>query len=71
MLSYAARVSACLICRQVDLAPHEVLYSVTIPLNARHEYVQEFKQSPRREDDIAIVNAGKQASKQAARRCAS
>lgn len=45
-------------CRQVDLAPHEVLYRVTIPLTAQHEYVQEFKQSPRREDDIAIVNAG-------------
>jgi hypothetical protein len=29
-----------------------------VPFNTPHEYVKEFKQSPRREDDIAIVNAG-------------
>lgn len=45
-------------CRQVDLQPHEILYKVTIPFTQHHEYVKEFKQSPRREDDIAIVNAG-------------
>lgn len=45
-------------CRQVDLQPHEVLYKVVVPLTRPHEYVKEFKQSPRREDDIAIVNAG-------------
>ncbi|PNW76169.1 hypothetical protein CHLRE_12g545101v5 [Chlamydomonas reinhardtii] len=44
--------------RQVDLQPHEVLYKVVVPLTRPHEYVKEFKQSPRREDDIAIVNAG-------------
>ncbi|KAG2484282.1 hypothetical protein HYH03_016926 [Edaphochlamys debaryana] len=44
--------------RQVDLRPHEVLYKVLLPFTRRHEYVREFKQSPRREDDIAIVNAG-------------
>ena len=29
-----------------------------VPFSRPHEYVKEFKQSPRREDDIAIVNAG-------------
>ncbi len=40
------------------MAPHEVLVSVTIPFTRPYEYVLEFKQSPRRDDDIAIVNAG-------------
>lgn len=31
---------------------------VFIPFTRENEYVKEFKQSPRREDDIAIVNAG-------------
>jgi hypothetical protein len=31
---------------------------VVLPFTRRHELVKEFKQSPRREDDIAIVNAG-------------
>ncbi|GFH18706.1 uncharacterized protein HaLaN_15554, partial [Haematococcus lacustris] len=44
--------------RQVDLRPHEILYQVHIPFTRPHEFVKEFKQSPRREDDIAIVNAG-------------
>ncbi|GFR49634.1 hypothetical protein Agub_g11707 [Astrephomene gubernaculifera] len=44
--------------RQVDLRPHEVLLRVLLPFSRRLEYVREFKQSPRREDDIAIVNAG-------------
>ncbi|GLC34818.1 hypothetical protein PLESTB_001167600 [Pleodorina starrii] len=44
--------------RQVDLKPHEVLLKVVLPFTRAHEYVKEFKQSPRREDDIAIVNAG-------------
>ncbi|MEW5306011.1 MAG: hypothetical protein WDW36_008516 [Sanguina aurantia] len=44
--------------RQVDLQPHEILYKITIPFTREFEYVREFKQSPRREDDIAIVNAG-------------
>ncbi|KAJ9512823.1 hypothetical protein QJQ45_029028 [Haematococcus lacustris] len=44
--------------RQVDLRPHEILYQVHIPFTRPYEFVKEFKQSPRREDDIAIVNAG-------------
>ncbi len=44
--------------RKVDLKPHEVLASVFIPFNEQHEYVKEFKQAHRRDDDIAIVNAG-------------
>eukprot|EP00798_Chlamydomonas_sp_ICE-L_P022196 gene22196-29256_t len=44
--------------RQVDLKPHELLSRITIPFTRQYEYVKEFKQSPRREDDIAIVNAG-------------
>ncbi|EFJ45339.1 hypothetical protein VOLCADRAFT_63971 [Volvox carteri f. nagariensis] len=44
--------------RFVDLRPHEVLYKVVLPFTRHNEYVKEFKQSPRREDDIAIVNAG-------------
>jgi xanthine dehydrogenase/oxidase len=42
----------------VDLRPHEVLARVLVPFTARHEYVAEFKQAHRRDDDIAIVNAG-------------
>ncbi|GAX80308.1 hypothetical protein CEUSTIGMA_g7746.t1 [Chlamydomonas eustigma] len=42
--------------RQVDLKPEELLYKVLIPFTKAYEYVKEFKQSPRREDDIAIVN---------------
>ena len=34
---------------------------VTLPLNVRGEYVREFKQSHRREDDIAIVTSGMRA----------
>jgi xanthine dehydrogenase/oxidase len=44
--------------RKVDLQPHEVLTSVFIPFTAKNEYVKEFKQAHRRDDDIAIVNAG-------------
>lgn len=40
------------------MKPHEILLCVNIPYTRRFEYVKEFKQSPRREDDIAIVNAG-------------
>lgn len=31
---------------------------VHVPFTARYEYVKEFKQAHRRDDDIAIVNAG-------------
>ena len=44
--------------RKVDLAPHEVLARVAIPFTAPSEYAREFKQAHRRDDDIAIVNAG-------------
>jgi hypothetical protein len=40
------------------MRPSEVLLRVELPWTRRHEYVAEFKQSPRRDDDIAIVNAG-------------
>lgn len=47
--------------RRVALAPHEVLLAVGVPFTRRHEYVREFKQAHRRDDDIAIVNAGMRA----------
>ena len=31
---------------------------MSIPFNGKNEYVREFKQAHRRDDDIAIVNAG-------------
>lgn len=49
---------AVLACRKVDMAPDEVLLSVHIPFTRENEFTREFKQSPRRDDDIAIVNAG-------------
>ncbi|XP_056168904.1 xanthine dehydrogenase 1-like [Syzygium oleosum] len=44
--------------RKVDLASGEILLSVFLPWSRRLEYVKEFKQAHRRDDDIAIVNAG-------------
>lgn len=44
--------------RKVDLQPHEVLARVFIPFTRQNEFVREFKQAHRRDDDIAIVNAG-------------
>jgi xanthine dehydrogenase/oxidase len=44
--------------RKVDLKPDEVLVSVFLPFTRQYEYVKEFKQAHRRDDDIAIVNAG-------------
>ncbi|XP_020540685.1 xanthine dehydrogenase 1 isoform X2 [Jatropha curcas] len=44
--------------RKVDLASDEVLLSVFLPWTRPFEYVKEFKQAHRRDDDIAIVNAG-------------
>ncbi|KAL5764909.1 hypothetical protein ACOSQ2_017503 [Xanthoceras sorbifolium] len=44
--------------RKVDLASDEILLSVFLPWTRPFEYVKEFKQAHRREDDIAIVNAG-------------
>lgn len=44
--------------RKVDLTPDELLASVFLPWTRKHEYVKEFKQAHRRDDDIALVNAG-------------
>jgi xanthine dehydrogenase/oxidase len=44
--------------RKVDLNPDEILLSVVLPWTRPLEYVKEFKQAHRREDDIALVNAG-------------
>ena len=44
--------------RKVDLQPEEILISVYLPFTKHYEYVKEFKQAHRRDDDIAIVNAG-------------
>ncbi|KAL6770287.1 XDH1 [Auxenochlorella protothecoides x Auxenochlorella symbiontica] len=44
--------------RTVDMQPHEVLVKIFVPYTAEHEYIKEFKQAHRRDDDIAIVNAG-------------
>lgn len=44
--------------RKVDLARDEILLSIFLPWTRRFEFVKEFKQAHRREDDIAIVNAG-------------
>lgn len=44
--------------RKVDLEGGEILLSVFLPWTRRLEYVKEFKQAHRREDDIALVNAG-------------
>lgn len=44
--------------RKVDLASNEILLSIFLPWNSTYEFVKEFKQAHRRDDDIAIVNAG-------------
>ncbi|XP_051142249.1 xanthine dehydrogenase 1-like isoform X2 [Andrographis paniculata] len=44
--------------RKVDLASDEILVSVFLPWNQPYEFVKEFKQAHRRDDDIAIVNSG-------------
>ena len=55
-----ASLTACQCClyRKVDLQEHEILLKVHVPFTQQHEYVKEFKQAHRRDDDIAIVNAG-------------
>ncbi len=42
--------------RQVDMKPGEVLTSIFIPYTQEQQFVEAYKQSRRREDDIAIVN---------------
>ncbi|KAM1872932.1 hypothetical protein ACFX13_006831 [Malus domestica] len=44
--------------RKVDLTSGEILLSVFLPWTRPFEYVKEYKQAHRRDDDIAIVNAG-------------
>ncbi|KAJ4762776.1 Xanthine dehydrogenase/oxidase [Rhynchospora pubera] len=44
--------------RKVDLRQDEILLSVFLPWTRHFEFVKEFKQAHRREDDIALVNAG-------------
>ncbi|MBA0650733.1 hypothetical protein Goklo_018119 [Gossypium klotzschianum] len=44
--------------RKVDLTSNEILLSIFLPWTRPFEYVKEFKQAHRRDDDIAIVNAG-------------
>ncbi|XP_022753579.1 xanthine dehydrogenase 1-like isoform X2 [Durio zibethinus] len=44
--------------RKVDLVADEILLSIFLPWTRPFEYVKEFKQAHRRDDDIAIVNAG-------------
>uniref|UniRef100_A0A5B7CCF3 xanthine dehydrogenase n=1 Tax=Davidia involucrata TaxID=16924 RepID=A0A5B7CCF3_DAVIN len=44
--------------RKVDLASGEILLSIFLPWTRPFEHVKEFKQAHRRDDDIAIVNAG-------------
>lgn len=44
--------------RKVDLASDEILFSIFLPWTRPLEFVKEFKQAHRRDDDIAIVNAG-------------
>ena len=40
------------------MQPHEVLLNVHIPFTQQHDYIREYKQAHRRDDDIAIANAG-------------
>ncbi|XP_013611862.1 PREDICTED: xanthine dehydrogenase 1-like [Brassica oleracea var. oleracea] len=44
--------------REVDMESNEILLSVFLPWTRPLEYVKEFKQAHRRDDDIAIVNGG-------------
>lgn len=44
--------------RKVNLKGDEILASVFMPFTQPLEYVKEFKQAHRRDDDIALVNAG-------------
>ncbi|KAH9614387.1 hypothetical protein KSS87_007646 [Heliosperma pusillum] len=44
--------------RKIDLAIDEILLSIHLPWTRPYEYVKEFKQAHRRDDDIALVNAG-------------
>ncbi|XP_020096279.1 xanthine dehydrogenase-like [Ananas comosus] len=47
--------------RKVDIRHDEILLSIFLPWTRPFEFVKEFKQAHRREDDIALVNAGMRA----------
>ncbi|GAM28786.1 hypothetical protein SAMD00019534_119620 [Acytostelium subglobosum LB1] len=42
--------------RIVDIEPEEILTSIFVPFTSEYEYVEAYKQSRRRDDDIAIVS---------------
>jgi len=44
--------------RKTAIAQDEILINIAIPRTSQDEYIYGYKQSRRREDDIAIVNAG-------------
>jgi len=44
--------------RKVNLGKSEILLSVFLPWTRSFEFVKEFKQAHRRDDDIALVNSG-------------
>ncbi|KAJ8353447.1 hypothetical protein SKAU_G00210140 [Synaphobranchus kaupii] len=44
--------------RRTAMKPDEILLSIEIPYTRKGQYFSAFKQSPRREDDIAIVTCG-------------
>lgn len=44
------------------MKPKEIMLKVFLPYNKPLEYVREFKQAHRRDDDIAIANAGMRVS---------
>lgn len=44
--------------RKVDLSNDEILLSIHLPWTRPFEFVKEFKQAHRKDDDIALVNAG-------------
>uniref|UniRef100_A0A673NE47 Xanthine dehydrogenase/oxidase n=1 Tax=Sinocyclocheilus rhinocerous TaxID=307959 RepID=A0A673NE47_9TELE len=44
--------------RKTILKPEEILMSIEIPYTRKGQYFSAFKQSPRKEDDIAIVTCG-------------
>ncbi|KAK6183872.1 hypothetical protein SNE40_006452 [Patella caerulea] len=44
--------------RKTVVKPTEILTSVNIPFTSKNEYFESYKQALRKDDDIAIVNAG-------------
>jgi hypothetical protein len=43
--------------KKVDIKDDEVVVSIQVPWNEKNEFIEAYKQSKRREDDIAIVTA--------------